>query len=181
MKAFYVLLALIFLTSCGAEVASDPIELSNEVVEQTVEEIDEAISELPVEVTDIIEEDTSDNRVEEEISKPEEDVIQPEVEWKDEETIVVDEQAAVSPKVVELSAKYNNPAMEVVMNIEYTLDSENNISDISVTSPNYKGMPEFNAWAQGVLGMTVGEASEYYVSGSSLTTPAFQKALKNSM
>ncbi len=31
------------------------------------------------------------------------------------------------------------------MNIEYSLDSEDKISEISVTSPNYPGMPDFNA------------------------------------
>ena len=68
--------------------------------------------------------------------------------------------------------------MEVQMNIEYELDSDDKISSISVTSPNYKGMPQFNSGVQAVVGMSVQEASEYYVSGSSLTTPAFQAALK---
>ena len=178
MKAFYTLIALMFLASCGAEAPAKDIVATPDVVQETVADIDQATEALPDTqevVDDLIEEVNSVPLTEEDTI---EEVIPEEIEeaWETEDR-ATEEQAAT--KVVELSTTYNNPKMEVVMNIEYSVDSDDKISEISVTSPNYGGMPEFNTWAQGVIGMTVEEASEYVVAGSSLTTPAFQAALKN--
>jgi hypothetical protein len=42
-------------------------------------------------------------------------------------------------------------------------------------------MGKYNTDVQAVIGMSVEQASEYYISGSSLFTPAFQKAMKSSL
>jgi len=155
MKAFYVILLLVFLASCGKETIAEPTpvqDIPNEVVEQTAEEIEEAISELPDDVMKFVQENS--------------------------DRIDAEEMVKYEDKVVELSTTYTNPATEVIMNIEYTLDSDDTIASISVTSPNYKGMPWFNDAVQAVVGMSVADASQYSVSGSSLATPAFQNALK---
>ena len=86
-----------------------------------------------------------------------------------------------SGQMIELSTTYTNPAMEAVMNIALEVDENNTVTSIEVTSPNYQGMPQFNAGAQWVIGLSLEEASEFYVSGSSLASPAFQKALKSAL
>ena len=86
-----------------------------------------------------------------------------------------------SGEMIELSTTYTNPAMEAVMNISLEVDGNNTVTSIEVTSPNYQGMPQFNAGAQWVVGLSLEEASEFYVSGSSLASPAFQKALKSAL
>jgi len=184
MKAFYVLLLLVFLASCSAKDITP--------AEQTSSDIDTAVEEIADELDVLIQEESPSEDAQESAEEPSDhshdgddhdhdhDDIWEEVQVSDpQEEISEPEQAFVQPKVVELSTTYNNPAMEVQMNIEYELDSDDKITSISVTSPNYKGMPQFNSGVQAVVGMSVQEASEYYVSGSSLTTPAFQAALKN--
>lgn len=158
MKAFYVLLLLVFLASCGSEVVENP-ELDVPVIEgpaieapiveaPAIEEINEALDELPEEVIDLMEEN-SDTSAEVEDSK-----------------------------IVKLETPYINPKGEVDMMIEYTLNSENKIETIDVSATSYD-LSDFNASIQAVIGMSVEEASEYYVSGSSLTTAAYQAALQN--
>lgn len=187
MKAFCVLISLIFLASCGSEVITEEVNSPDiSAVEQTVDNIEEVIDVLPeedIELTsdenttldDVPEEDTAVAPETDSSELPELDTIaEPEPEESSRD------QAWVSPKVVELSTTYQNPKMEVIMDIEYAVAEDGTISEISVTSPNYQGMPEFNTWVQAVVWMTVAEASDYVVSGSSLTTPAYQAAMKNS-
>ena len=122
MKTFYTLVLLMFLVSCGTENVVDESSTSNiPATEQVAQGIDEATANLP-----------------------EEDIVV-EAEEASTEDGNPDEQAAASSEVVELSTTYNNPKMEVVMNIEYDLADDGTISEISVTSPNYGGMPEFNS------------------------------------
>lgn len=153
MKTFYILLLLVFLASCGSEneVAVLP-DIEIPVIEKSspieIVEIDEALSELPEEIIDIMEEENSDTSTE--ISES---------------------------KVVILDTPYVNPKGEVDMMIEYALDSEDKIETIDVSATSYD-LSDFNASIQAVIGMSVEEASEYYVSGSSLTTAAYQDALK---
>lgn len=162
MKSFYILCALLLLASCGQatpENNESQVHVNEKAEEQTAADIDASLDEIP-------ESTTGDQEVSGDTDLP--------ANQDAAEISVVSE-----PKVVELSTTYNNPKIEVVMDIAYSVDSEGKITEIAVTSPNYGGMPEFNSWVQGVVGMTVSEASEYHVSGSSLTTPAFQAALKN--
>lgn len=159
MKTFYSLVLLVFLVSCWTEAPIDQNPETSNVQQEVAAEIDQTVESLPDPKQEV------DELLEQVDEIAEEDDSSSQVQ---------------SSEVVELSTTYTNPAMEVVMNIEYSLDSEDKISEISVTSPNYPGMPDFNAWVQPVVGMTVQEASEYVVSGSSLTTPVFQEALKNS-
>jgi len=96
---------------------------------------------------------------------------------------VSDEQSdeVSSGEMLELSTTYTNPAMEAIMNISLEVNDDNIIQSIEVTSPNYQGMVSFNSAVQEVIGKSVSEASEFYVSGSSLASPAFQKALKDTL
>lgn len=145
MKAFYVVLLLVFLASCGSEVnvetPSDP------VVQETTQEMNDALAELPEEI-----EVSTDTSVQ---------------QWDD-------------AKIVQLAAPYTNPKWPVDMQIEYSLDEQGNIESINVFATSYD-LTNFNQSIQSVIGMSVEEASDYYVSGSSLTTPAYQEALKSSL
>ena len=172
MKAFYILILLVFLTSCGTEVSTEDITVSPDVVQETRMEIDQETEILP-DTQEVVDELINEVNT---VPLGEEDNL--EVDTPSEIESPKTEKIS-SSKVVELSTTYNNPKMEVVMNIEYTVDEDNKISEISVTSPNYGWMPEFNTGVQGVIGMTVDEATEYVVAWSSLTTPAFQAVLKN--
>ncbi len=192
MKAFYALLLLVFLASCGTPVTPDapkepvvPSEPQEEVQEDVPAEIDAEAEKIIEELIKIWEESSEGDSTEQEapveaqepVGSSSETVEPEQVEIQEEE--VQEPNTAVESKVVELATSYTNPAGNVDMNISYSLDDSGKISEISVTSPNYKWMVWFNKNAQAVIGMTVEQASEYYVSGSSLTTPAFQKALKN--
>jgi hypothetical protein len=64
------------------------------------------------------------------------------------------------------------------MSVAYELDSDGNIASIDVSATTYD-LSQFNQGAQAVVGMTLEQASEYVVSGSSLTGPAFRAALKS--
>jgi len=152
MKAFYVVVLLIFLASCGVDQAVEEAPVTSEVVEQAQEEVDAAVEELPEEVQEFIEENNS----EEEIS-----------------------QSAESSEVVVLDATYTNPKTEVDMEIEYQLDSDGNIADITVAATTYD-LSGFNTEIQSqVIWKSLEEASEVYVSGSSLTSAAYNDAMKS--
>ncbi len=183
MKAFYSLVLLIFLTSCSSE--APVVGTLNPItpVQEVVTEIDETVEALPEvapdtqEIVDTLIEEVNSVPLSESDDKDENVTPTWSDDLKEEEQVG----STFPSKVVELETTYNNPKMEVMMNIEYSLDSDDKISEISVTSKNYPGMPDFNTWIQAVVWMTVEEASEYVVSGSSLTTPAFQGALKETL
>ncbi len=80
-------------------------------------------------------------------------------------------------ELVSVDATYTNPKWNVDMLIEYTLDADGKITDISTSATTYD-LSKFNTKINTVVGKTVEEASEMYFSGSSLTTEAFQKAMK---
>ena len=83
--------------------------------------------------------------------------------------------------VVELSTTYVSPKWEVPMDVTYTLDSDNKITEISASTvevAHEKHVINLNNGIQSVIGMTVEDASEYSVSGSSLATAAFQEVMK---
>ncbi|MDA9129218.1 hypothetical protein N9J72_01955 [Candidatus Gracilibacteria bacterium] len=181
MKAFFTLAVLVFLVGCTAEAPGNTeTDVNQEQVVQDMDQetellpdSDELIDDLINDVSEVIEDEGS-------IDTETPDATD-ETQVDDAEEIDETAQESTESEVVELSTTYNNPKMEVVMDIEYNLDSEGKITEIEVTSPNYDGMPDFNSGVQPVVGMTVSEASEYYVSGSSLTTPAFQAALKETL
>ncbi len=91
------------------------------------------------------------------------------------ETLVED--AANTSKVTRLDAKYTNPAWEVDMVIDYTLDSEWKIETIDVSATTYD-LKDFNTAAQVLIGKTLEEAKTADIAGGSLTNEAFKKALK---
>ena len=223
MKAFYIIFLFVFLTSCGANTATQVIKETTETpvanIEQDVpseaQEVEETEptpepdaepdapaesygwdnvdapaeswgadapaedgdQDAPSEVSSEI--DAELENMEKEESAPLQDT-EPGVESEPVEEEAADEVSTES-SLIELSTTYNNPKMEVVMNIALEVNDENIIESISVTSPNYRGMPEFNSGVQSVVWMSISEASEYYVSGSSLTTPAYQSALKKAL
>lgn len=167
MKYIYVLFLLVFLASCGANTTTEePTSTDNDVeaiVESTLDEFNAELDELDT--------DTNEEASE---SAPVEEVME-----KEESTSEVVEEAEAENKVVMLQTKYTNPQTEVIMDIKYELDAEGKITSINVSSDNYDGLGDFNEAAQVVIGKTVKEASEASIAGSSLTTPAFQAALKD--
>lgn len=193
MRIFYVIFLLVFLASCGSETTTQtPTQTSQTdiAVEQTQVDIDQASNNLPEE--DILDPAEEAARIEAETAvnlSQETDQVeaQTEIETSEEiapessqESSVETPEVSASTKLIELSTTYNNPKIEVIMDIDIEVSENDIIESISVTSPNYGGMPEFNTKIQEVVGLTLDEAAEYNVSGSSLTTPAFQAALKNS-
>lgn len=195
MKAFYSIILLIFLASCTGEttIVENPT-VADPIVQEVVTELDEATESIPD--SNVIESDTSDTEVVQDAEEIIDDLID-QVVGSDNETeetadlespneeiqeIEVgdesEEQASV--KVVELSTTYTNPQVEVVMNIEYSLDENDTISAIELSSPNYQGMARYNELIQWVIGLSVEEASEFAIAGSSLATPAYQAAMKKS-
>jgi hypothetical protein len=73
MKAFYVILLLVFLASCGTEVAVET-PVTQPAVEQVSEEIDQAIAELPEEIVEEIVKPESETEAMEAQDTPELDV-----------------------------------------------------------------------------------------------------------
>lgn len=174
MKIFYTTLLVVLLASCSEATPQENTQTEEQqnipAIEATIDDIDAAVENMdtpPVEENVPVTEEATP-----EVST--QDVVSEEIVEE-----IVEEEVAQTGKVIELSTTYNNPKIEVIMDIDMSVNENDIIESISVTSPNYGGMPEFNSGIQAVVGMSVSEASEYYVSGSSLTTPAFQKALKN--
>ncbi len=79
-----------------------------------------------------------------------------------------------------LDATYTNPQAEIDMKIYYSLNEANEIEEIYAEASNYD-MSAFNENIQYLVGKTMEEAENVYVSGSSLTSEAFTSAIKNNM
>lgn len=96
------------------------------------------------------------------------------------EEVMMDDTGSVESEVEVLDAAYTNPKWPVDMEIEYTLDVNGTIESIDVTATTYD-VSKFNTAVQDVVGMTLEEASSTYVSGSSLTSSAFNNAIKEAL
>ena len=158
MKTFFTLVLLVFLVWCTAEAPEGTQPNMNQT--QVIQEMNQETELLP----------SSEDLIDDLINDVNE-VIENEDTMNSETTI----------DKVELSTTYQNPVMEVIMDIEYDLDEEGKITEISLTSPNFDGIWRYNDWVQGTVGLTVEEASQYVISGSSYATPAFQAALKETL
>ena len=77
-----------------------------------------------------------------------------------------------------VDAAYTNPKGAVDMVIEYSLDENWKIATITTAATTYD-LSKFQWKVTDVIWKSVKEASEMYFSGSSLTTEAFQKAMKS--
>lgn len=84
---------------------------------------------------------------------------------------------SASSEIQILQAPYTNPAGPVDMQVAYTLDTAGKIEAIDISATTYD-LSQYNEAMQSVVGMTLAEASEYSVSGSSLTGAAFRAAVK---
>lgn len=98
------------------------------------------------------------------------------------EEVMMDDTAMTESdsKVEVLDAAYTNPKWPVDMEIEYALNENGVIESIDVSATSYD-LSGFNDAVQSVVGMTLEEASDTYISGSSLTSAAFNSALKSAM
>lgn len=96
------------------------------------------------------------------------------------EEVSNDEAASLESQVQVLDAGYTNPKGPVDMQVEYTLADDQTIESIEVSATTYN-VSEFNNEIQNVVGMTLEEASDTYISGSSLTSAAFNNAIKSAM
>lgn len=179
MKTFYALALVVFLASCGENnivTTSQTNPIAQTSVEQTSQDITEALASIPEEVKP-----EQNGRPLDENGKPE----RKGGGWKQPIPDSVYKGGEITTeeydewKVVELSTTYISPKTEVIMNISYILDENNTFSKIEVTSPNYTHMPKFHNGVQDLIGSTVEDAIKFNVSGSSLSTVAFQKVLKN--
>lgn len=79
--------------------------------------------------------------------------------------------------VIKLDAKYTNPAGEVDMVINYTLNEDGTIATINTTATTYD-LSQFNEAIQTLVGKTIEEAKSAEIAWGSLTTEAFKNALK---
>lgn len=152
MKYITFLFLSIFLVSCGQAVKQEPTQ-SNETDTTTNEKIKTQATE------------DATNEIAQEVSTPA-------------SSTVTDNQEL---KPVKLQTKYNNPQGEVIMDVNYTLDADNKISSISITSPNYDGLWDFNTSAQTLIGKTVAEAAEADIAGGSLSSGAFEDLLESQL
>ncbi len=86
-------------------------------------------------------------------------------------------------KMETIEYSYTNPAQEVNMVIDYSLDSEGKIDSINVSATNWDKLGDFDtAVKSNVIGLTLEEASEMStVSGASITSEAFKEALKSQL
>lgn len=86
-------------------------------------------------------------------------------------------------KVEVINYSYTNPAQEVNMKIEYSLNDNGEITQVDISSDNWDKLWDFNnAAKEKLIGLTLEQASETDVaSGSSLTNAAFKEAIKTQL
>lgn len=149
MKYFIPLFMLLFLVSCGKDQVTPAETPKTETAKQTA-----------VEVTD-----------------KEVDAVLHEIE--DDLLNISEEDEAGSTDSEIIKTTYKNPKGNVNMEISYSLDADEKIASIQVSASNY----DLEKFSKGVqeqaIGKTLEEAADIYVSGSSLTTEAYQKAMKD--
>ena len=91
---------------------------------------------------------------------------------------ISDKGAANSDKVVKFNADYKAPSWNVTMNVSYELDDSGKIKTIDIqSSADFKWFDE--KAEKELLGKTIEEASKLYISGASLASNAFKKAIKS--
>lgn len=78
----------------------------------------------------------------------------------------------------EISAEYKNPKTTVDMMIKYKLDENWKIDSLSVDASTYNISKFQKQVEEKAIWKTLKEASEIYISWQSLTTKAFQDAIK---
>ena len=179
MKFLPILMLLALLASCGAnDVQEAPIANVKEVIEAPIK-----TEQPPVTPEDTIEVEQKKNEEPPVEVAEEEEAVSPEPEETTQDLEETINEAAESiwnetnNELKTVNADYTNPNGAVDMVISYSLDSEWKIQEISTAATTYD-LSQFNDAVQEVNGKTVEEASEMYFSGSSLTTWAFQKAMK---
>lgn len=86
-------------------------------------------------------------------------------------------------KMETIEYSYTNPAQEVNMVIDYSLNSQDKIESINVSATNWDKLGDFNtAVKSNLIGLTLEEASEMpTVSGASITSEAFKEAIKSQL
>ena len=81
-------------------------------------------------------------------------------------------------KELKFNADYKAPSWNVTMNVSYELDDSGKIKTIDIqSSANFKWFDE--KAEKELLGKTIEEASKLYISGASLASNAFKKAIKS--
>ena len=164
MKKFYIIMLLVFLTSCGTNSSQEPTA-SEETEQNQVQEQPENLSGQGQ--WDQSYEDMMDQ--EDEVASETAQDIEDEMDSMEE---------SAQNEVMTLDATYNNPNGEVDMKVNLELSQDDTIESLEVTATTYD-VTDFNDAAQDLIGKDVSEAEEFYASGSSLTSDAFTKAIKN--
>jgi hypothetical protein len=78
---------------------------------------------------------------------------------------------------------YTNPKQEVFIDLVYSIDGDGKIESIMATDTNYKKeveLPKLNENLQVLLGKSLNEVGDTYISGGSLTIPAVKNTLTES-
>ncbi len=171
MKSFFAILLIVFLASCGSQTSINQEKNPPEILTPSEENL---AREYEEQESDDQTWDSMSPETQEAIDSVVSDLINTESSIPPRQELTEE----FIPQTIEKTTSYNNPKWKVDMNISYVLWEDGTIQSLSVTSPNYRGMKNFNKQVQAVIGMTEQEASEFYVSGSSLTNPAFQAAMK---
>lgn len=199
MKITSFLCLLVFLASCGTEtVVVEEAIIPEEVIEQTSSEINTELKNLSATDGDMNSSEDDDINSEN-ITTTDKNVTIKDGDTTisiDNNTIVVEEdKSSVSidkddvivsgdaiktdspdTKVVKVQAIYENPKQEVFINMEYQLDNNGKITKIDMTDTNYN-QNNLQENLQVLLGKSVDEIDETYISGGSLTIPAVKEAL----
>lgn len=192
MKRFSFFLLFLFLVSCGTDVNTQEVETSSDNVTVGIT-FDERKKESDNESSD---DDVENDDYESSESQPEADV--PDAPEADEEEVSVidtvnteleaemetmenEPEEPAANDLVTLKTSYKNPKTTVDMTIVYELDADEKIVSINMSAPQYDLAKFTDAISEQIVGKTLEEASEVYVSGSSLATEAYQNALKNQL
>lgn len=148
MKLFPFLILLTVLASCGAEA---PVENNTEV--NTSEEV-------TVPADEVLLDEVTDDLETMEVSPSEYDTA-----------------VTTSNQVVVVDAPYTNPAGPVDLKVQIELDADGIIQSIEASATTYT-VEKFNDAAQELIWKTLQDAETFYAAGSSLTTEAFNNAVK---
>ena len=123
---------------------------------------------------------TRQNHNEADIIGPNDDIIIPaDDEFLDDMMDEIDkiDETWFENEILEIDAAYRNPGWSVDMVLTIGLNN-GIIQSINATATTYD-ISDFNEAAQALIGKAIEEGEDFYVAGSSLTSEAFNNAIKS--
>jgi len=187
MRHFYIVFLLVFLASCSEGAIESSSQAPSEIpsiVEQKVDERNIPNASDDTNSWDIPEQDDEGDEVEiqevEAVVETSQDIsenLNAQVA-SDIDTEVEILEETVSNQLITLDASYNNPKGNVDMVINYEVDKNGMIESIWASATTYD-LSRFNSSIQSLVWKSISEAEDHYTAGSSLTSEAFTRAIKN--